>query len=70
MDPRLFMHVYSVLKERIEDGTLIPGTRLNIGGIADEFGAGRDTVQRAIGMLAGDGLIVRWPGLGWYVAER
>jgi DNA-binding GntR family transcriptional regulator len=31
---------------------------------------GRDTVQRAIGMLADEGKIVRWPGLGWYVQGK
>lgn len=70
MDPRLYRHIHAVLSQRIADGTLPPGTRLNIGALADEFDCGRDTVQRAIGLLADDGLVERWAGLGWYVKER
>jgi DNA-binding GntR family transcriptional regulator len=62
--------VHAVLSQRIADGTLPTGTRLNIGKIADEFNVGRDTVQRAITMLADDGLVQRWPGLGWYVTTK
>jgi DNA-binding GntR family transcriptional regulator len=61
------MHVHAVLAERIADGTLTAGTRLHIGTLADEFDVSRDTVQRAIGLLADDGLVQRWAGLGWYV---
>lgn len=67
-DPRLYMRIHAALAERIADGTLPPGTRLNIGLLADEFDASRDSVQKAIGLLADAGLVERWPGLGWYVA--
>jgi GntR family transcriptional regulator len=70
MDPRLYRHVYTQLSQRISDGTLSAGTRLNIGTIADEFDVSRDTVQSAIGLLADDGLVERFPGLGWYVGEK
>jgi len=69
MDPRLYRHVYAQLKKRIADGTLPPETRLNIGGICEEYNVGRETAQKAIRLLADDGLIERWPGLGWYVKE-
>jgi DNA-binding GntR family transcriptional regulator len=70
MDPRQFVRIYEALSARIDSGELPPETRLNIGGIAAEFGVSRDTVQRAIGMLAADGLVERWPGLGWYVLGK
>jgi DNA-binding GntR family transcriptional regulator len=70
VDPRLYMRIRGVLSRRIADGTLPSGTRLNIGTIADEFDVSRDTVQHAIGLLAGDGLIERYEGLGWFVTER
>lgn len=63
------MRVYALLKAAIEGGELAPGTRLNIGLIADQNGVGRDSVKRALGMLEADGLTERWPGLGWYVKE-
>ena len=37
--------------------------------LADEFEVSRDTVQRSIQMLADEGKVTRWPGLGWYVCE-
>lgn len=70
MDPRQFVRIYEALTARIEDGTLPAGTRLNIGGIAEEFGVSRDTVQRSIAMLAEDGRVERWKGLGWYVLDK
>ncbi len=68
-DPRAYMRVYAQLKTRIEGGELAAGARLNIGLLADEFDTGRDTVKKALGMLEADGLVERWPGLGWYVQE-
>lgn len=67
-DPRLYRRIHAALSQRIADGTLPPGTRLNIGALADEFGSSRDSVQKALQLLASDGLIERWEGLGWYVA--
>lgn len=69
-DPRAFMRVHAQIRARIGDGRLAAGARLNIGLIADEYDVSRDTVQRAIRLLADDGLVERWPGLGWFVAEK
>lgn len=68
-DPRAYMRIYAQLKARIEGGELAPGTRLNIGLVADEFDVSRDTVQKALGLLEAGGLIERYAGLGWYVTE-
>lgn len=68
-DPRAYMRVYAQLKAGIESGALAPGARLNIGLIADEHDVSRDTVQKALGLLESDGLVERYAGLGWYVAE-
>ena len=69
-DPRAYMRVYAQLKAQIEGGELAAETRLNIGLIADEHDVSRDTVQKALQLLEQDGLIERYAGLGWYVAER
>lgn len=69
-DPRAYMRVYAQLKAQIQAGTLAVGARLNIGLIADEHDVSRDTVQKAITLLERDGLVERWPGLGWYVADQ
>jgi len=63
------MRVYAQLKARIEGSTLAAGARLNIGLVADEHNVSRDTVQHALQLLEQDGLIERWPGLGWFVKD-
>jgi DNA-binding GntR family transcriptional regulator len=70
-DPRLFARAREVIRARIADGTYEPGTRVHIGGLADELGVARPTIARALGDLAVAGLVRYWPGLGWYVeAEK
>ena len=71
VDPRRYRQIYAELSARIEGGTYPPGSPLPpIGRLADEFEVSRDTVQRSLQLLAGDGLIERWPGLGWYVRQQ
>ena len=65
----MYRRIHGDLSQRIAEGKLASQTRLNIGAIADEYDVSRDTVQKAIGMLADEGLVERWPGLGWYVTE-
>lgn len=69
-DPRAYMRIYAQLKAQIESGELPAGARLNIGLLADEHDVSRDTVQKALRLLERDGLIERFEGLGWYVAEQ
>jgi DNA-binding GntR family transcriptional regulator len=65
-DPRAYMRVYSALSARI--GKALPsGERLNIGLIADEFEVSRPTVAHALQLLADEGKVTRYPGVGWVV---
>jgi DNA-binding GntR family transcriptional regulator len=68
-DPRLHRRIYAALSERIGNGTLAPGARLNIGLLADEFDTTRTTVGKAIRLLEADGRVELYRGLGWYVTE-
>lgn len=45
-----------------------PGRGADHNGI-DEFDVSRDIAQRAVQILADEGKVIRFPGLGWYVAE-
>ncbi len=67
-DPRLYMQVYAALHEQIRDGRLPSGTRLNIDLIAQQHEVSRPTVAHALRMLEAEKLVVRYPGLGWFVA--
>jgi len=66
-DPRRYVRIRADLATQIADGRLPSGTMLNIGQLADEYEVARETVSRAIRMLADDGLVTRFPGLGWQV---
>jgi GntR family transcriptional regulator len=66
-DPRRYIRIHADLAARIGDGRLPSGTLLNIGTLADEHDVARETVQRAIRMLAEEGLVTRFPGIGWQV---
>jgi DNA-binding GntR family transcriptional regulator len=66
-DPRKYMRIYRDLSERIADGRLPSGTLLNLGTLADDYDAARETVQHAVRLLADDGKVVRYPGIGWQV---
>jgi DNA-binding GntR family transcriptional regulator len=68
-DPRLYRRIATALTERIADGRLTPGERLNIGLLTDEFDTTRTTVGKALKLLEADERVVRFAGLGWYVTD-
>jgi GntR family transcriptional regulator len=68
-DPRLYRRIHAALSARVESGEYAPGTRLNIGLLADEFGTTRTTVGKALRLLEADERVVLFAGLGWYVTD-
>jgi len=68
-DPRLYRRIYTALSERITSGAYTPGERLNIGLLADEWNTTRATVGKALRLLAADGRVELFGGLGWYVTD-
>jgi DNA-binding GntR family transcriptional regulator len=66
-DPRPTARVVRVVQARIADGTYAPGARIHLGLLGEELSIGPDTVRKAMLLLQEQGLVTRWPGLGWYV---
>lgn len=66
-DPRPNRRIYAALSKRIGDGTYPPGSRLNVGLLADEFEVTRTTIGKSVRLLEADGLVELFKGLGWYV---
>jgi DNA-binding GntR family transcriptional regulator len=65
------MVIYTAIRTRIQDGTYPPGSPLPVGlDLMSEFATSRDTIQKAVQKAEDDGLIVRYPGLGYYVADE
>lgn len=57
--------IYSALRDPIVDGTIPPGTRINIDAVARKLGVSQTPVREALQRLDGDGLLVYSPGRGY-----
>jgi GntR family transcriptional regulator len=68
-DPRKYVQVASAIRAKIAAGTIKPGDTLSINDLVHEHGCARQTAARALRILATDGLLTRYPGLGYYVED-
>jgi DNA-binding GntR family transcriptional regulator len=67
---RVFMAIADELRARIEDGTYPPDGRLpSIADLIHEYGAARETVRKAVRLLAEQGLVEVVPGKGAFVTR-
>ena len=63
------MQLAGVLRKAIAAGTYPPGTATpSITTLSQEYGHARQTCSKALGVLVKEGLLIRYPGLGYYVA--
>lgn len=73
-DPRIYVRVIRDIRERIESGELKPVDSqlatpcVTISELCRKYQCTRQTVSKALKMLEDDGLLVRFPGLGYFVA--
>jgi GntR family transcriptional regulator len=68
-DPRKYLRLAAVLRQRISDRSLQPGQAMpSITTLCAEHHLARGTARHAMRTLLGEGLIYRVPGLGYYVA--
>jgi len=66
---KLYERIEGMICERIRDGTLKPGTRLdNIDELAEELQVSSGTVRHSLQNLAARGILVRRPRAGTFVA--
>jgi DNA-binding GntR family transcriptional regulator len=61
--------VQAVLRERVLNGELEPGSRLHQENISEELGVSRSPVREALARLAADGLVELLPNRGARVAD-
>jgi GntR family transcriptional regulator len=65
------MQLAGVLRKAIADGTYPPGSATpSITTLSQESGHARQTCSKALGVLVKEGLLIRYPGLGYYVAGK
>ena len=65
------MQLAGVLRKAIAAGKYPPGTATpSITTLSQDYGHARQTCSKALGVLVKEGLLIRYPGLGYYVAGR
>jgi DNA-binding GntR family transcriptional regulator len=65
------MQLAGMLRKAIAAGTYPPGTATpSITTLSQEYGHARQTCSKALGVLVKEGLLIRYPGLGYYVVGR
>lgn len=70
-DPRVYIRIETLVREQITGGKLRPGARTPpIKTFCTQFRCARETAGKAMRALAREGLLVRYPGLGYYVASQ
>jgi GntR family transcriptional regulator len=69
-DPRKYVRLIAELRAQIEDGTIPPGHPVpSREQLAKQTGWSRLTCVKALRVLEGEGLLTRYPGLGYYVRK-
>lgn len=68
-DPRMYVQVMALVRDRVNDGDYLPGTPIPpLAELAGDVGCNRRTAAKGLQLLHEEGLLVRYPGLGYYVA--
>ncbi|CAN5505115.1 GntR family transcriptional regulator [soil metagenome] len=65
----LYQQLAEAVIDRLDTGTLQPGSKTSELEMMSEFGVSRMTVRKAFDQLEGEGLILRVPGKGTFIAE-
>ena len=67
-DPRAYVRLASELRKAIADGKYPPGEPTpSITTLSQQSGHARQTCAKALDVLVDEGLLIRYPGLGYYV---
>jgi DNA-binding GntR family transcriptional regulator len=67
-DPRAYIRLASDLRKAIAEGKYKPGQPTpSITTLSQESGHARQTCSKAVKLLVAEGLLIRYPGLGYYV---
>ena len=70
-DPRAYVRLAARIRRDIAEGKLAPGNPTpSITTLSQEYGHARQTCSKALGVLVKEGLLIRYPGLGYYVAGK
>ncbi|WP_410512721.1 trehalose operon repressor [Paenibacillus sp. BR2-3] len=70
MQKNIFLQIYNEYLEKIEAGSLVPGTKLpSESELAADYGTSRETVRKALHLMAQNGYIHKIQGKGSFVLD-
>jgi excisionase family DNA binding protein len=68
-EPRRYLQIASALRTKLHDGPCKPGDLVQLEQLRHEHGVSRQTAAKAPRILASEGLLTRYPGLGYRVRD-
>jgi GntR family transcriptional regulator len=69
-DPRRYRQMADEVRGLIASGAIAPGQPApTIAELSGQHGCARQTAAKALRLLEGEGLLIRYPGFGYYVAR-
>jgi GntR family transcriptional regulator len=68
-EPRRYLQIAGALRTKLHDGTCKPGEMVQLERLRHEHGVARQTAAKALRVLADEGLLTRYPGLGYYFQD-
>lgn len=69
-DPRAYVRLAAMIRGRIRDGSLGTGQPApSITALTREYGHARQTCSKAYQLLQEEGILARFPGLGYFVCQ-
>jgi DNA-binding GntR family transcriptional regulator len=70
-DPRAYRRLAAIIREEIRNEKLVRGQPVpSITALKVEHGHARQTCSKAYSVLMAEGLVARFPGLGYFVVAR
>jgi DNA-binding GntR family transcriptional regulator len=64
------LQVADAIRREITSGALVAGDRLpSVAELAERYGVAKMTVQKALDVLRGEGLVIAWQGRGTFVRD-
>jgi DNA-binding GntR family transcriptional regulator len=65
-----YLQVANAIRSEISSGAITPGERLaSVTELASRYGVAKMTVQKALGVLRAQGLVMAWQGRGTFVRD-
>jgi DNA-binding GntR family transcriptional regulator len=70
-DPRRYLQMAREVRDLIASGKIVAGEPVpTITELSARYGTARQTAAKALQLLTDEGLLIRYPGFGYYVLPR